>query len=202
VCGHSGRCAAPCMLDLCRCFLQLFPDELLPLGQAFLGPEEAEEFVSWLWELLESVENKTLDLGSSVPASAAVVAPDVSKRDARRSRSPARRDERRRSRSRDRQPAHTRSRSRERSLGRGADWRRYDNDTRGRGGRGEDFRRRDADDTRDRGYARGGRHGYQDFEAVEERRSLREVSEGPCARSLRACPFLQQRGFQSALACR
>ena len=31
-------------------------------GQAFLGPDEAEEFVTWLWELLSTVENKTLDL--------------------------------------------------------------------------------------------------------------------------------------------
>lgn len=147
-------------------------------GQAFLGPDEADEFVTWLWDLLLSVENKTIDLSGEV-AAAPLAMEEEYRREDRRSRSPQRRDERRRSRSRDRDGrgnnynAHARSRSRSRDRNdRGGDRRRYDDRRGGRAGQGQDFRRNDGQgqdlrrndyDDRDRGYNRGGRQGGGDF---------------------------------------
>ena len=127
--------------------------------EAFLGPEEAEQFVAWLWDLLESVENKTLELSGQALGSGRAPEP---RRDERRSRSPIRR----------------RSRSRSRDRGGGARSRSRDRDNRhgGRRGRGDDSRRDDfcrRDQDTERDYSRGmqsevGRAGGVD------RRGLRE----------------------------
>jgi len=147
--------------------------------EAFLGPDEAEEFVTWLWELLSSVENGTLDLsGEAAPPAAAPAAEP--KREERRSRSPPRRDDRRRSRSREgarskNYSSHARSRSRSRE--RGGD-RRHDDGRRG-GRMGQDARRRDEYDDRDWGYNRGGRQGQGGGGGggvpADDRRGLRAV---------------------------
>ena len=86
---------------------------LLIVAQAFLGPDEAQEFVTWLWDLLASVENKTLDLSGEAATPAEVAEP---LREDVRSGSPPRREDRRRSRSRSRDRNRgPRSRSRDRN---------------------------------------------------------------------------------------
>ncbi len=109
-----------------------------------------------MWDLLKSVEEKTLDIGSESLPPPLPPPPPATRRDDRRSRSPPKRDERKRSRSRDRSRERDsrRTNTYARSRSRSGDRRRDDERRVGRGGRGgrsdQDFRRRDEYDDWDR----------------------------------------------------
>ena len=138
-----------------------------------------------MWDLLKSVEEKTLDLGSESLPPPFPPPPPATRRDDRRSRSPPKRDERKRSRSRDRSRERDsrRTNTYARSRSRSGDRRRDDERRVGRGGRGgrsdQDFRRRDEYDDWDRDRNRDGWQGQVGGRLdapLDDRRDPRAVS--------------------------